>query len=464
MHPVTLYESSTYGGRPDGMVLPLRRVRSSIAHLPQISSFPLDIRREPPKKRRRYVYIAAGLVGIAGTTLALSRLEPAAPSVERGTLWIDSVRKGTMLRQVRAPGTLVPEQIRLISAVTAGRVEQILVRPGTPVTAQTALLEMSNPDVQLQALEAQRQLTAAEGDLVNLRSSLETARLQQEGAVATLRTQHQEAQRTLKVVTALEGKKLASENEIKTVRERAAELEQRLEIEQQRLQVLTESQKGQLALQKAQVERNRAIAQFQEDRVQSMKVVAGSDGVLQELGGAQTGQLELGTWVNPGFILAKVAQPGKLKAVLRVPETQAKDVVLGQPTSIDTRNGVVAGHVMRIDPAVQNGTVAVEVALEGQLPRGARPDLSVDGTIEIERLQNVLYVGRPAYGQAESVVGLFRLEPDGKTASRVNVKLGRSSVNTIEVVQGLQPGDRVIISDMTQWDNADKVRLKYGRD
>ena len=406
------------------------------------------------------MYIAAGLVGIAGTTLALSRLEPAAPTVERGTLWIDSVRKGTMLRQVRAPGTLVPEQIRLISAVTAGRVEQILVRPGTPVTAQTALLEMSNPDVQLQALEAQRQLTAAEGDLVNLRSSLETARLQQEGAVATLRTQHQEAQRTLKVVTALEGKKLASENEIKTVRERAAELEQRLEIEQQRLQVLTESQKGQLALQKAQVERNRAIAQFQEDRVQSMKVVAGSDGVLQELGGAQTGQLELGTWVNPGFILAKVAQPGKLKAVLRVPETQAKDVVLGQPTSIDTRNGVVAGHVMRIDPAVQNGTVAVEVALEGQLPRGARPDLSVDGTIEIERLQNVLYVGRPAYGQAESVVGLFRLEPDGKTASRVNVKLGRSSVNTIEVVQGLQPGDRVIISDMTQWDNADKVRLK----
>jgi hypothetical protein len=224
--------------------------------------------------------------------------------------------------------------------------------------------------------------------------------------------------------------------------------------------VLAEAQRGQLALQEAQVERLRAIAQFQADRVASMKVVAGSDGVLQELGGAQTGQLELGTWVNPGFILAKVAQPGKLKAVLRVPETQAKDVVLGQPTSIDTRNGVVAGRVMRIDPAVQNGTVAVEVALEGQLPRGARPDLSVDGTIEIERLQDVLYVGRPAYGQAESVVGLFRLDPEGETASRVNVKLGRSSVNTIEVMQGLERGDRVIISDMTAWDNADKVRLK----
>jgi multidrug resistance efflux pump len=420
----------------------------------------LDIRREPPKKRSRYVYAILGMVAIAGVTLALSRLEPAAPTVERGTLWIDSVRKGTMVRQVRAPGTLVPEQIRLISAVTAGRVEQILVRPGTPVTAQTTLLEMSNPDVQLQLLEAQRQLTAAEGDLVNLRTSLETTRLQQEGAVATLRTQHQEAQRNLTVVQALEQKQLASENEIKTARERAAELEQRLGIEQQRLKVLAEAQRGQLALQEAQVERLRAIAQFQADRVASMKVVAGSDGVLQELGGAQTGQLELGTWVNPGFILAKVAQPGKLKAVLRVPETQAKDVVLGQPTSIDTRNGVVAGRVMRIDPAVQNGTVAVEVALEGQLPRGARPDLSVDGTIEIERLQDVLYVGRPAYGQAESVVGLFRLDPEGETASRVNVKLGRSSVNTIEVMQGLERGDRVIISDMTAWDNADKVRLK----
>jgi len=213
-------------------------------------------------------------------------------------------------------------------------------------------------------------------------------------------------------------------------------------------------------LQQAQVARLRSILEFQQERVNSMKVTAGEDGVLTELGGQQTGQLELGQWVNPGFILAKVAQPGWLKAVLRVPETQAKDVVLGQPTSIDTRNGIVAGRVIRVDPASQNGTVGVEVALEGALPRGARPDLSVDGTIEIERLTNVLYVGRPAYGQAESVIGLFKLDPESNTATRTNVKLGRSSVNTIEVVQGLAVGDKVIISDMTAWDNVDKVRLK----
>lgn len=420
----------------------------------------MDIKRDPPKKRSRYVYATLGVVGIAAVTLALSRLEPAAPTVERGTLWIDSVRKGTMVRQVRAPGTLVPEQIRLISAVTAGRVEQILVRPGTPVTGETVLLELSNPDVQLQALEAQRQLTAAEGQVVSLRSSLQTTRLQQEAAVATLRTDYQEAQRNLAGMEGPDRRKLFSDNEIKLAQERAAELKERLALEQQRLKVLEESEERQVALQQAQVERLRAITAFHQDRVESMKVTAGSDGVLQELGGQQTGQLELGTWVNPGFILAKVAQPGKLKAVLRVPETQAKDVVLGQPTSIDTRNGVVPGRVIRIDPAVQNGTVVVEVALEGALPRGARPDLSVDGTIEIERLTNVLYVGRPAYGQAESVVGLFKLGPDGETATRTNVKLGRSSVNTIEVVQGLNAGDRVIISDMTQWDNAEKVRVK----
>jgi multidrug resistance efflux pump len=400
------------------------------------------------------------VAGIAAITLALSRLEPAAPSVERSTLWIDSVRRGTMVRQVRAPGTLVPEQIRLISAVTAGRIEQLPIRPGTPVTKGAVILELSNPDVQLQYLDAQRQLSAAEGDLVNLRTTLSTNRLQQASAVAELRTQYNEAERNLNVYDALAEKKLASDNEIKAAHDRAAELKSRVALEDERLKVMTESQKSQIALQEQQVARLRNIAQFQEERVQSMRVTAPDDGVLTELGGQQTGQLELGQWVNAGYLLAKVAQPGRLKAVLRVPETQARDVVLGQPTSIDTRNGIVQGKVIRIDPAVQNGTVTVEVALEGQLPRGARPDLSVDGTIEIERLTNVLYVGRPAYGQAESVVGLFKLEPEGSTATRTNVKLGRSSVNTIEVVQGLNVGDRVIISDMTAWDNVDKVRLK----
>ena len=421
----------------------------------------MDIARAPVKKtRRRLIYIVSGVAGIAAITLALSRLEPAAPSVERSTLWIDSVRQGTMVRQVRAPGTLVPEHIRLVAAITAGRIEQLPIRPGTPVTKNTVILELSNPDVQLESLEAQRQLTAAEGELLNLRTALSTNRLQQESAVAAIRTQYQEAERNLAVYSALEQKKLASENEIKLARDRATELKARLAIEQERLKVLDQAEQRQIALQQAQVERLRNITAFQQERVNSMKVTAGEDGVLTELGGQQTGQLELGQWVNPGFILAKVAQPGRLKAVLRVPETQAKDVVLGQPTSIDTRNGIVAGRVIRVDPASQNGTVGVEVALEGALPRGARPDLSVDGTIEIERLTNVLYVGRPAYGQAESVVGLFKLDPESNTATRTNVKLGRSSVNTIEVVQGLAVGDKVIISDMTAWDNVDKVRLK----
>jgi len=421
----------------------------------------VDIQRAPTnKKRRRAIYAVAGVVAIAGVTLALSRLEPAAPSVERGTLWIDSVRQGTMLRQVRAPGTLVPEQIRLVSAVTAGRIEQLPLRPGARVTASTVLLELSNPDVQLAALDAQRQLTAAEAELVNLRTQLENQRLQQEGVVATARTEAQNAERTEQVFEALDKKKLASANETGLARDRNVELAKRLQVEEDRLRVMRSAVQQQLRLQEQQVQRLRAIAQFHADRVASMKVVAGGEGELTELGGQQTGPLELGQWVNPGFILARVAQPGKLKAVLRVPETQAKDVVLGQPVQIDTRNGIVPGRVMRIDPAAQNGTVAVEVALEGALPRGARPDLSVDGTIEVERLSNVVYVGRPAYGQAESVVGLFKLDPDGETATRVNVKLGRSSVNTIEVVQGLAPGDKVIISDMTAWDNAEKVRLK----
>ena len=387
-------------------------------------------------------------------TMALSRLEPAPPTVERATLWIDSVRRGEMVRQVRGPGTLVPEQIRWVSAVTAGRVEKLPVRPGQVVEEGTLLLELTNPDVQLEALEAQQQLSEAEADLVNVRTALETQRLNQEGVVATTRADYQEAKRNAAASTALDKKGMLSSMEVGRSKDREDELATRFEIEQQRLRVLEQSLERQVALQKAQVERLRAIAQFHQNRVASMQVRAGSAGVLQEL------PLELGQWANPGQLLAKVAQPGRLKAVLRIPETQAKDVQVGQRTSIDTRNGIVPGRVFRIDPAVQNGTVTVEVALEGELPKGARPDLSVDGTIEIERLSDALYVGRPAYGQAESTVGLFRLEPDGENAVRVNVELGRSSVNTIEVKNGLKPGDKVIISDMSQWDSHDRVRLR----
>ncbi|HJU64962.1 MAG TPA: HlyD family efflux transporter periplasmic adaptor subunit, partial [Gemmatimonadaceae bacterium] len=406
----------------------------------------MDIKRDPPKKTKKYVYGGIAIVGVALITMALSRMEPAAPSVERATLWIDTVRRGEMVRQVRGPGTLVPEQIRYISALTAGRVEALPLRPGVTVTAETIILEMSNPDVQLEALEAQRQLSAAEAALVTLRTSLQSDRLNQESQVATVNQQYQDAVRQAEVQQALDKRGLTSAAERDRAKELADALATRLRLERERLAVVTNSIERQIALQEQQVQRMRAVAQFQQDRIASMKVRAGSDGVLQAL------PLELGQWVVSGEQLARVAEPGRLKAELRIPETQAKDVVPGQPTSIDTRNGIIAGRVMRIDPAAENGTVGVEVALEGELPRGARPDLSVDGTIEIERLSNVMYVGRPAYGQAESTVGIFKLDPDGKTASRVNVRLGRSSVNTIEVVQGLNVGDLVIISDMSAWD------------
>jgi HlyD family secretion protein len=414
----------------------------------------VDIPRQRKTPRGRIALIAGGILAAVAGTVALTRLEPAAPSVERATLWIDTVRQGTLLRQVRAPGTLVPEHVRIISAVTAGRIEQLVTRAGTAVTPSTVLVQMTNPDVQLEALEAERQLGTAESNLVSLRNQLQSAKLQQQATVATITTDANDAVRQAEVFEALDKKGLSSANEVARARERAQEFQSRRKIEQERLAMLTQTLGRQLALEETNVQRMRAVAQFQRDRVTSMNVTAGEEGVLQQL------DLELGQWVVPGQILARVAQPGKLKAVLRVPETQAKDIVMGQPTSVDTRNGLVAGRVSRVDPAVQNGTVTVEVALEGALPRGARADLSVDGTIEIERLQNVLSVGRPAYGQPESQVGLFVLDADGKTARRVQAKLGRASVNAIEVVQGLKPGDKVIISDVSQWDGQERLRIK----
>lgn len=420
----------------------------------------MDIQRPKQTNNRKYVLGALGVVALVATTVALRKLEPAAPSVDRATLWIDTVRKGTMKREVRAPGTLIPEQIRYVSAVTSGRIEATPVRPGVNVEPGTVLLEMSNPDVQLQALEAERQLTAAEAHLTSLRTQLQTGRLNQAATVAQVRSLFNEARRQSDVQVTLQQRGLASANEASRARDNLEELQERLTIEQERLRILTEDVERQLTMQRSQVERMRAIARFQRDRVLSMVVRAGAPGVLQSLTSGSGATLEIGQWVNAGTQLATVAQPGRLKAVLRVPETQAKDVVIGQKTSVDTRNGIVDGHVMRVFPSAENGTVTVEVALDGALPRGARPDLSVDGTILIEQLDDVMYVGRPAYGQAESRVGLFRLEPDGVHATRVNVMLGRSSVNTIEVQQGLTVGDRVIISDMSAWDNVERVKLK----
>ena len=413
----------------------------------------MDIARPKKKKYGRYIAIGGGVLALVVVTVALSQLEPAAPSVERATVWMDTVEMGELVRQVRGPGTLVPEEMRWLSAVTAGRIEQRHVRPGATVQTGDLLLEMSNPDVQLQALEAERQLASAQSALVSLRTQLETEVLSRRSQVEQIRTQSLEADRTEKLMVSLSERNLASANEVLRAKESAAELRNRLELEEAQLSTLEKSIERQLALQEQNVERQRAVAQFQRDRVASMQVRAGSDGVVQELA------WEVGQWANSGAVLARIAQPGKLKAVLRIPETQVRDIAVGQKATIDTRNGLVEGHVMRIDPASVNGTVTVEVALPDSLPRGARPDLSVDGTIEIERLENVLHVGRPAYGQPESQVGLFKVEPNYKEAVRVSVRLGRSSVNEIEIVSGLQAGDVVILSDLSSYDSSDRIQI-----
>jgi HlyD family secretion protein len=425
----------------------------------------LDIKREPPKKRGKYIMIGVGVAVLGITTVALGNLEQRAPSVDRATLWIDSVTRGTMTRQVRAPGTLTPEHIRYVVAVTSGRVEALPIRPGVTVQPSSILLELSNPDVQLEMLNAQSAVTNAEQNYVTLKTSLESQRLAQESAVANAKNAYANAKREFETFKALDEKKLASAQEVARTKDVMEQSEKVYASEQQRLKVNTEAIESQLRLARENIDRLNAILKFQMDRVASMKVPAGDSGQLLSLGNGQT-ELQLGQWILAGQTLATVAQPGKLKAVLRVPETQAKDVALGQKVDIDTRaggganTGVVKGHVSRVDPTSVNGTVTVEVLFDGPLPPGARADLSVDGVIEIERLDNVLYVQRPAYGQAESTVGLFKLDPDGKTASRVNVKLGRSSVSTIEIVSGLQPKDKVIVSDMSQWDNVAKVRLQ----
>jgi HlyD family secretion protein len=413
----------------------------------------VDIARPPKSKRNRYVFAAVGVAVVGLATVALARLKPAAPSVERSTVWIDSVRRGTMLRSVRGSGTLQPERIRWVSAVTAGRVERVNFRPGATVTAGAVLLELSNPDVQLQLLEAQRGYTATQAALVDLRTSLETNRLNQRAAAASARALSLQATREAAAAESLATRNMISAYELARLRENAQQARTRIEVEDARLSLISEAADSQLALQRAQVERMRAIAEFQQDRVRSMQVGAGANGVVQDL------DLQPGQWVISGQTLARVVEPGRLKAVIRIPETQARDVTLGQKASVDTRNGIVAGTVVRIDPSAQNGTVAVDIGITDSLPRGARPDLSVEGTIELERLDQVLYVGRPAYGQPDGQVSLFRLLADGKNAERVTVQLGRSSVNTIEVVRGLQAGDRIIISDMSQWDNVNRVRL-----
>jgi len=413
----------------------------------------MDIPRAPQPKRGRYAVIAVALVFVLAVTVALTQLKPAVPAVERSTLIVDSVRRGDMIVEVRGPGTLVPEQVRWISALTSARVERIVAQPGQVVEPNTVLLEMSNPDVQIQALQAQQALSEAQSRLVELRVQLEGSKLSQEGAVAAARTINVSAAQERSAAEKLAADRFISSFEYNNRKANAEESSTRLAVEEKRLELMTRSVSAQLAVQQRQIERLQAIAAFQESRVQSLVVRAGEHGVLQEL------SLQPGQWVNGGSQLAKVVQPGKLKAVLRIGETQARDVALNQSASIDTRNGIVAGHVSRMDPAAQGGTVTIDVSLDAALPQGTRPDLSVDGTIQLERLSNVLFTGRPSVGQENSMVTMFRLDAGGKSATRVGVRLGRVSANAVEIAQGLRQGDKVILSDVSLPDNTDRIRL-----
>lgn len=405
------------------------------------------------KKLRRYLYIALILLTIPLITIGLSRLKPAAPTVERGTVVIDTVKRGPMYRDVRGLGTLVPEDIRWIAAVTSGRVEKRLVQQGTRVTPETVLLELSNPELDQSVMEAESQLNSAQAEYQNKKVELETQLLNQQAAAATVEADYVQAKLTAEANEQLAKEGLVSDLILKQSRGRAAELTTRFELEKKRIAINTEAVKTQLAVSQAQLDQRKALAGLRRQQKDQLRVRAGMHGVLQQM------VVEVGQQVAPGANLCRVADMTKLKAQVRVAETQLKDMAIGQVASIDTRNGVVAGHVIRIDPAAENGTVTVDVALEGELPAGARPDMTVDGRIELERLTDVIYVQRPAFGQEKSTITLFKLEPDEKTAVRTKVSLGRQSVTLIEILDGLKVGDKVILSDTSQWDNVDRIRL-----
>lgn len=404
------------------------------------------------KKIRRALYAGTALLAIVLISIGVSRLKPAAPTVDRAVVWIDTVKRGSFQRQVRGSGTLVPEDIRWIPAATQGRVVRILLRPGAKVKADTVILELSNPELEQSVTEARLAFEAAQAAFQNRKAELESDLLSQEADVANIEASYKQAALTLEANEELHKDGLVSELQLKQSRSQAEELKNRLDLARKRLTISQQGQKSNLAPQESDVDQKRTAWQLRQQQLEDLRVKAGMGGVLQIV------PVEVGQQVSPGTNLARVADPTTLKAELRIAETQTKDLAIGQKASIDTRNGIVAGRVARIDPSSQNGTVGVDVTLEGDLPPGARPDLSVDGTIELERLENVVYVGRPAFGQENSTVGIFKVAADGE-ATQVQVKLGRASVNTIEVVEGLKPGDQVILSDMSQYDSFDRVKV-----
>jgi HlyD family secretion protein len=418
----------------------------------------MDIQRPSnarTKKIKRIVYVITAVVVIAGVTLGLSRLKPAAPSVDRGTVWTDTVKRGPMLREVRGLGTLVPLDIRWIPAQTAARVEKIINRPGPHIlTPDTIIVEMSDPSLQRDLLDAEFTLKAAEADLANLRVQVSSELMNQKATEATVRGDYEQTKLQHEVDYKLHQEGIGADVTEKLSKVKEEQLKIRVGLEEERTRIAADSSIARIQAQQSRVDQAKATYALRRGQAEALRVRMGMTGVLQLL------PVDVGQNVAVGANLARVADPTKLKAEIKIAETQAKDIAYGQNATIDTRNGIVKGHVIRIDPSVVNGTVTVDVGIDDPLPVGARPDLSVDGTIELENLKDVLYVGRPVHGQSDSTISLFKVTNDDSDGMRTTVKLGRSSVNTVEILQGLQVGDKVILSDMSQWDNVDRIRLK----
>jgi HlyD family secretion protein len=417
----------------------------------------MDIARPEDKRRkrmRRLIYAGAGLLLIVVITAALARLKPAAPTVDRATVWTDTVKRGPMLREVRGLGTLVPETVWVIPAATDGRVEKCYLLPGTPAKASTVILDLSNPQLEQEALDAQYQLKGAEASYEQTKAQLQNQLMDKRTQAAAISSQYRTAEMQKDSYERLGKLGLKADLDVKTSEVQAEELAKQNDLAQQEVETFANSITAQLAVQQANIDEKRAFYELKRSQVEQLHVRAGVDGILQEL------DVDVGQRVAQGTPLAKVSQPTELKAALQIAETQAKDVQIGQKASIDTHNGIIPGHVMRIDPSVLNGTRTVDVKLDGSLPQGAVPDLSVEGTVEIERLADVLYIGRPVHGDANTTVGLFKVIDGGREAIRVPVGIGSESVNTVEVRKGLNLGDAVILSDMSAWDNYDRVELR----
>lgn len=415
---------------------------------------PMDIPLEKPKTRRKPLLLAGVGLGVLLLFVGLGRLKPAAPTVEKATLLLDGVKEGPMVFEVRGTGTLQPLQVRWLTAAAPARVERLVQLPGTAVKAGDVILELGNPELQQAAQDASWQLKSAEAELLSARARLEASLLDLKAGLASAKANESNARMGFETNEALAKAGLVSRQDLARARSQHEEQSTRFEIEQRRLQISTDALKSQLAPFQARVEQARALWRLKQGQVEGLRVRAGLDGVLQQL------PVQVGQQLQAGATLAKVADPIRLKAELKVSEVQAKDLVLGQSVALDTRNGVVQGQVIRIDPAVQNGTVTVDVSLPGVLPKGARPDLSVEGVVEIDRTARALFVGRPVQAQSQSQATVFRLSADGSEATRVKVRYGRGSVSHIEVLEGLRPGDRIILSDTSAWDGVDRIQLK----